>query len=129
MLLQEEETYYFFVKTLKLDTAGIFLLLLTSYLSPMKITTETIHYLATLSKLDIEESEQEPLKKHLENILEFFEQISLLDTENVEPLVYLTDEVNAMREDEVEVLMTKADGLSNAATKDEDYFLVPKMIK
>ena len=49
--------------------------------------------------------------------------------EGVEPLIYMTDERNVLRKDEVKDMVSKEDALSNAPQKDSDYFRVPKVIK
>ncbi len=95
----------------------------------MTINDELIDRLAKLAKLNFDETGKQTIKQDLEKILSFFQTISELDTENVAPLVYMNEAVNISRKDEVKVLITKEEGLKNAPKSDEDYFLVPKMIK
>lgn len=96
----------------------------------MQIDSALVDKLATLSRLNFDDEQKESVRQDLEKVLGFFEKISELDTENVEPLIYVNeDEHNVFRPDEVQVLTTKAEALKNAALKDEDYFLVQKVIK
>ena len=94
----------------------------------MRVTKDTLNYLAKLAKLELEEGEKEQLLNDLNNILTFIEQLQTVDTKNVEPLIFLNKETNILREDLVIKEITSADALSNAPQKDSDYFLVPKVI-
>jgi aspartyl-tRNA(Asn)/glutamyl-tRNA(Gln) amidotransferase subunit C len=52
-----------------------------------------------------------------------------LDTEGVEPLIYLSEEFNVMRKDEARKTITQEQALKNAPKRDSDYFKVPKVLK
>ena len=52
-----------------------------------------------------------------------------MDTDNIEPLIYMTDETNVLREDLVSETISHAEGLKNAPKKDSDYFRVPKFLE
>ena len=96
----------------------------------MQIDSALVDKLATLSRLNFDNTQKETGRQDLEKVLGFFEKISELDTENIEPLIYVNeDEHNVFRADTVQILTTKEEALKNAALKDEDYFLVPKVIK
>ncbi len=95
----------------------------------MEITTEIINKLADLAKLEFSETETENLKKDMSQIISYIEKMNELDTENVEPLIFMTEETNVLRKDEVKTSITKAEALQNAASKDSDYFRVPKFIE
>jgi aspartyl-tRNA(Asn)/glutamyl-tRNA(Gln) amidotransferase subunit C len=43
-------------------------------------------------------------------------------------LIYLSDEINVLREDQVSAGLKKEDALKNAPASDSDYFKVPKVI-
>jgi aspartyl-tRNA(Asn)/glutamyl-tRNA(Gln) amidotransferase subunit C len=51
-----------------------------------------------------------------------------LDTTQVEPLVYINDEVNRLRADEVRYQISQADALKNAPLQDTTFFKVPKVL-
>ena len=57
------------------------------------------------------------------------EKMNELDTDNVEPLVYINEQSNVWREDEVKNQVDRTDALRNAPDKNEQFFKVPKMIK
>ncbi len=92
------------------------------------IDDDLVSRLATLSKLQFDEAASTEIKADLEKILGFFEQISELDTDEVQPLVYMNEEHNVFRADEVKRLISKTEALKNAPKKDENFILVPKVI-
>ena len=94
----------------------------------MKVDNTVVDKLADLAKLEFDEVSKKEIIADLNRILSFVEKLEELDTENVEPLKYITEEVNIMREDVTKQEITKEDALKNAPKCDSDYFLVPKVI-
>lgn len=99
------------------------------YLRSMKLTEETVDKMAELSKLEFNSEEKATLLGDMNKILSFMEKLNALDTEGVEPLIYMTDEINALRSDEVVQTITHEEALKNAPKKDSDYFRVPKVLE
>ena len=64
----------------------------------------------------------------MNRMLAFVDKLNEMDTDGVEPLIYMTDESNVMREDESKDTLTQKEALKNAPKKDSDYFKVPKVI-
>ncbi len=95
----------------------------------MEITDKTVDELAHLARLQFEGVEKERIKKDLNRILGFMEKLNELDTEGVEPLIYLSEEINVMRYDESRQTITQKQALKNAPKRDSDYFKVPKVLK
>ena len=94
----------------------------------MKIDNELVDRLAELSKLELDAPSKEGIKKDLQKILDLVEKLEEVNVDGVEPLIYMTDEKNVLRKDEVKGQVTKAEALQNAPQKDSDYFKVPKVI-
>lgn len=94
----------------------------------MKITEETIDHIAYLSKLRFEGAAKTAIMQDLENIIGFMGKLSEVPTENVEPLVFMSDEVNVLRDDVPEVTITHEQALKNAPKRDSDYFRIPKVL-
>ena len=94
----------------------------------MKITEEKIEALAHLSRISFEGTEKESIKKDLENILDMCEKMKSVDTDGVEPLIYMTNAQNVLRKDVVSQEITREEALKNAPKKDSDFFRVPKVI-
>ncbi len=95
----------------------------------MKLDLQTVEKLAELAKLEFTEQEKEAILNDLNRILEFMDKLNELDTTGVEPLVYMNDEVNVLRADEVIQVLTHEEALLNAPKKDSDYFRVPKVLE
>lgn len=95
----------------------------------MDITNEMVDKLADLAKLEFNGEEKEKLKSDLSKITGFFEKLNELDTANVEPLIFMADEVNVLREDEVHQTITHEEALKNAPARDSDYFRIPKFLE
>lgn len=94
----------------------------------MKITDKKIDELSHLARLEFKDEERENIKADLNRILSFCEQLNELDTEGVEPLVYISNRTNHLREDVVKPPLDKKTALKNAPDADSDYFRVPKVI-
>ena len=95
----------------------------------MIVDDTLIDKLANLSKLEFDAEGKEAIKQDLSKILNFMEKLNELNTEGVEPLIYINEEVNVCREDEVNYPITKEEALMNAPLKNEDYIKVPKFVK
>ncbi|MBK8426353.1 MAG: Asp-tRNA(Asn)/Glu-tRNA(Gln) amidotransferase subunit GatC [Lewinellaceae bacterium] len=94
----------------------------------MQIDAALISRLEKLSRLQLGEAEREKLTGDLQRILDMVDTLGALDTENVEPLVYLNDAVNVLRADEVGRQLTTSEALQNAPEQNGQFFMVPKMI-
>jgi len=92
----------------------------------MDISNELVDKLADLAKLEFNGEEKEKIKADLVQITAFFEELNKVNTDNVEPLIFMSDAVNVLREDEVKQELTHEEALKNAPAKDSDYFRVPK---
>jgi len=95
----------------------------------MKITNKLMQDIAALAKLEFDEQSAEQMKADLEKIIGFVDKLSEIDTEGVEPLIYLSEGVNVLREDEIKAVVSQVEALKNAPEKDSDYFKVPTVLK
>ncbi len=94
----------------------------------MKVDPETIDKIAHLARLEIREEDKQGLLEDMNKILNFMDKLNEVDTEGVAPLVYMTDEVNVLREDKVEGLISREEALQNAPSQDGKFFRVAKVI-
>jgi len=95
----------------------------------MIIDKETVEKVAHLARLELAEDEKEAMIKDMSKILDFMAKLNEMDTSGVEPLVYMTGEVNNLREDVVKQDITTEEALKNAPKHTDDYFLVAKVIE
>jgi aspartyl-tRNA(Asn)/glutamyl-tRNA(Gln) amidotransferase subunit C len=94
----------------------------------MTIDKETVEKVAHLARLELNETETQEMIKDMSKILDFMAKLNELDTAGIEPLVYMTNQANVLREDVVKQQITHQEALENAPKHDENYFLVPKVI-
>jgi len=92
------------------------------------IDDKTVDKLAELAKLKFDEAGKQAIKGDLEKMLKFIEKLQEVDTSNVAPMVYVSEETNVFRKDEIVPSITKKEALENAPNADSDYFKVPKVI-
>ena len=95
----------------------------------MKIDQTLIEKLAKLSQLDFSQEAKSKMEQDLNKILAFVDELNTLNTDDIEPLVYINEEINKLREDKIGEHLTKEKALKNAPDKDSDYFKVPTVLK
>ena len=94
----------------------------------MKLSPETIDKIAHLARLEVHEDEKQGLLDDMSKILTFMDKLNEVDTSGVEPLIYMNDEINVLRDDEINQEITRAVGLKNAPKQDGKFFRVAKVI-
>ncbi|MEZ4932426.1 MAG: Asp-tRNA(Asn)/Glu-tRNA(Gln) amidotransferase subunit GatC [Saprospiraceae bacterium] len=94
----------------------------------MTVDRNLILKLENLAKLELSEMERSKLTSDLNNILSMVEKLQELDTTGVEPLVYINEEVNRLREDVISNQVSQNAALSNSPDQDGTYFRVPKVL-
>lgn len=95
----------------------------------MKVDKENLKKVAHLARLNIKEEEEEKLLTDMSDILSWVDKLQELDTDGVEPLTHMTDEVNVLRKDIAQKTITTRQGLKNAPDSTEEFFKVPKVLK
>lgn len=63
----------------------------------MSVDNKTVDRIAELARLEFNEEEKKNITKDLNRILDFVEKLSEVDTEGVEPLVYMLEEETEMQ--------------------------------
>jgi aspartyl-tRNA(Asn)/glutamyl-tRNA(Gln) amidotransferase subunit C len=94
----------------------------------MTIDEETVDKIAHLARLELSGDEKQEMIGDMNKILGFMDKLNEVDTVGIEPLVYMTNEVNGFREDVVKQEITHEEALENAPKHDNNYFLVAKVI-
>jgi aspartyl-tRNA(Asn)/glutamyl-tRNA(Gln) amidotransferase subunit C len=95
----------------------------------MEINDAMVDKLAHLSRLQFNEAEKVEIKNDLQRMIAFVEKLNELDLEEVKPMLFMSDEVNVLREDEIKGSVSREEALKNAPLHDEQFFKVPKVIK
>ena len=95
----------------------------------MKIDEQMIDKISRLAYLEFGEEEKEKIRQDLEQILTFVEKLKELDTDDVEPLVHLSDKKDVLREDRMIQSLGTEEALLNAPKTSGHFFKVPKVIR
>ena len=94
----------------------------------MTIDRQEVKKVANLARLNITEAEEAELTTQLNSILEYFEQLSELDTTDVPPTTRAIETSNITRADELSPFPNKEDLLKAAPEQQGEFFRVPKII-
>ena len=94
----------------------------------MKLDNKKLKELAHLARLEFSDEELIDIGNDLKKIIEFCDQLKSVDTEGIDPLIYLSYEINVLRDDQIKQGLKKEEALKNAPASDSDYFKVPKVI-
>ena len=94
----------------------------------MKINKEVISKLSGLSKLKFNNEEAELISEDLSKMVNFINQLNELETDGIEPLMHMNEEVNNWREDKLGDVLDQEEALANSPVKDSTYFKLPKVL-
>ena len=95
----------------------------------MSIDKNQVKKVAKLSKISLNDSKLESLSKDLASILNFVEQLKKLDTKKTEPLTSIVDKTLESRNDKINDGKIKDQILKNSPDKNEEFFIVPKVVE
>lgn len=84
--------------------------------------------MALLARLGLTPAEEEELTVTLDSILQHMDQLNRLDTSAVEPTAHVVAIETPWRDDVVTNAPETEALLANAPARDDDHFLVPKII-
>ena len=92
------------------------------------ISSSDIKHIANLSKLEIADDEVESFKHDLEQIVEYVNTLSQIDTSNININNQAVDMAN-LRADVVTPSLTQAEAIKNAPKKKSGGFSVPTVVE
>jgi aspartyl-tRNA(Asn)/glutamyl-tRNA(Gln) amidotransferase subunit C len=95
----------------------------------MTINLKTIKHISKLSRISVDDKKAKKLEGDLKSIFEFIEKLNELDTDKVEPLTSIAETTLKFRTDEVKSKNIRNQILKNSPEKNEDFFVVPKVIE
>lgn len=95
----------------------------------MRLSREQVEHVALLARLELSEEEKERYTHELNQILEHFEALQKLDTENVPPTSHAIPMTNVLREDEPRPSLPREEVLQNAPDPAEGCFRVPRVVE
>lgn len=95
----------------------------------MKLTREEVARVAVLARLRLTPEEETEFTEQLDQILGYMDQLTRLDTYNVEPFGHAAATANALRDDRVTNRPGPDSLLANAPDRDGTFFKVPKILE
>jgi aspartyl-tRNA(Asn)/glutamyl-tRNA(Gln) amidotransferase subunit C len=95
----------------------------------MAVDSETVRRVAHLARVAVAEDEIEGLGRELNAMLAFVEQLADIDVTGVEPMTSVTPMAIKMRQDEVNDGNIADAVLANAPQREDDFFVVPKVVE
>lgn len=93
---------------------------------PHHISDETIEHIGILSKLALSGEEKKSAGKDMEEMLDFIDKISELETEGIEPMTHIHVRSNVFREDIVTNEDDNVTMLKNAPVQENGMYQVPR---
>lgn len=89
---------------------------------------QQVEKIAHLARLEITPEQEEQFAGQLSSILQYFEQLSELDTENVLPTTRAIELSNITRKDTFELYGDRESLLKEAPAQEGDFFRVPQIL-
>jgi len=94
----------------------------------MAVDRRDVERVATLARLEFSEEELDSFTAEMNGILAFFEQISDVDTDGVEPAYRVLRRRNVFRRDDPGEMLAPGDALANAPDAFANSFRVPAVL-
>lgn len=95
----------------------------------MRLTREDIESVAHLSRLELSEEEKDKLTGHINRLLDNFQKLQELDTDNVEPTSHVIPVANVFRKDEARPSLSPDEVVANAPQVADHCFVVPRVVE
>ncbi|HEA69049.1 hypothetical protein LCGC14_1765660 [marine sediment metagenome] len=94
----------------------------------MKITKDEVIHVANLARLELDKASMETFANQIGRVIDYIGLLNTVKTEGVKPTTHAISLTNAFREDEKKNHLDLMKTLSNAPEKEEEHFIVPKII-
>ncbi|HOJ70930.1 MAG TPA: Asp-tRNA(Asn)/Glu-tRNA(Gln) amidotransferase subunit GatC [Syntrophorhabdaceae bacterium] len=95
----------------------------------MKITSETVEYVAHLARLELAREEIDLYTNQLNSILDYMDALNRLDTQGIEPTSHPMPLNCVMRDDDIRESFTVEASTQNAPERIGSFFKVPPIIE
>ena len=98
-------------------------------MSSQKISITDLEHIAKLARIELTESEKTTFLPQLESVIEYFDILNKVNTDNVEPTYRVNDQSNVFHQDEIKASLPVEKALSTAARTKDNYVVVTATIK
>ena len=95
----------------------------------MSIDKDTVKHISKLARISVDEKKISNLSKDLTSIVKFIEKLNELKTDKITPLTSIINASLKSRVDEVKDGKIRDQILENSPEKNEEFFVVPKVIE
>ena len=95
----------------------------------MSIDKDTVKHISKLARISLDEKKVDNLSKDLTSIMKFIENLNKLNTDNIEPHTSIINASLKSRKDEVQDGKIREQILKNSPEKNDEFFVVPKVIE
>ena len=94
----------------------------------MSIDKDTVKHISKLARISLDEKKINNLSKNLSSIMKFIEKLNELNTDKTTPLTSIINASLKSRKDEVKDGKIRDQILKNSPEKNEEFFVVPKVV-
>jgi len=94
----------------------------------MSIDKDTVKHISKLARISVDEKKINNLSKDLSSIMKFIEKLNELNTDKTIPLTSIINASLKSRKDEVKDGKIRDQILKNSPEKNEEFFVVPKVV-
>ena len=95
----------------------------------MSIDKDTVKHISKLARISLDENKVNSLSKDLTSIMKFIENLNKLNTDKTAPLTSIIKASLKSRKDEVKDGKIRDQILKNSPEKNDEFFVVPKVIE
>jgi len=95
----------------------------------MSIDKDTVKHISKLARISLDENKISSLSKDLSSIMRFIEKLNELNTDKITPLTSIISASLKSRDDDVKDGKIRDQILKNSPEKNEEFFVVPKVVE
>ena len=95
----------------------------------MSIDKDTVKHISKLARISLDDEKIDSLSKDLSSIIKFIEKLNELKTDETKPLTSIINSSLKLRKDEIKDGKIRDQILKNSPEKNEEFFVVPKVIE
>jgi aspartyl-tRNA(Asn)/glutamyl-tRNA(Gln) amidotransferase subunit C len=95
----------------------------------MRISRDTVLYIAKLARLRLADGEVERMQRDLDAVLGYVASLQALDTSGVVPTTHVLEIATPLRADEVAGVLPVSEVVRNAPEHTESAMVVPKVLE
>jgi aspartyl-tRNA(Asn)/glutamyl-tRNA(Gln) amidotransferase subunit C len=89
---------------------------------------ETVKKVSLLARLELTEPELDTMTEQLGKIVGYIDQLSELNTDDVQPMAHAVELSNVFRDDVAEPSLAREEALANSPKSDDECYRVPAVL-